>query len=153
MPEARSRVVHKILEQTVEGAKSYTKERQLSAQAFCLHVEWRDGRRSEGFSWANYQGHRWTQEGEHEKLVVLFGERFIELQGHNLGALVEAIRDGQLNGIRELASGRVALLRQSNPENEPIVVSVKSCPEFDEILKGIGGENDDKGKFARRLER
>jgi hypothetical protein len=153
MTEAKSRVVHRILVQAGEAAKSYTKERQLSAQSLSLHVERRDSLSAEGFSWAHYVGHRWTEEGEREKLVVLFGERAIEVEGHNLKVLVEGIREGQLNGIRELPSGQVALLRQANPDNEPIIETVKCYPEFDEILKEIKGENDDKGRFARRIER
>lgn len=153
MPEARSRVVHKILEQTGDAAKSYSKERQLSAQSFALHVERRDGRSAEGFSWSHYVGHHWTQGGENEKLVVLFGERAVEIEGHNLKVLVEGIRDGQLNGIRELAAGQAALLRQANPDNEPIIEAIRCYPEFDEILKEIKGENDDKARFARRIER
>jgi hypothetical protein len=153
MPEGKSRIVHKILEQAADSAKSYTKERQLSAQAYCLHVERRDGRRAEGFPWSHYSGHQWTDEGEHERLIVLFGERALEIEGHNLGVLVTEIRDGQLNGIRELASGQNALLRQSNPDNEPIISGVKSYPEFDQILKEIKGEDDDKDRYARRFER
>jgi hypothetical protein len=153
MPDAKSRVVHKILEQAGEAAKSYTKERQLSAQALSLHIERRGGRRAEGFAWSQYLGYQWTTEGEHEKLVVLFGERAVEIEGHNLGVLVDGIREGQLNGIRELAGGQSALLRQANPGNEPIITAVKSYPEFEEILKEIKGENDDKARFARRFER
>lgn len=153
MPEARSRVVHKILEQTGDGAKGYTKERQLSAQSFALHVERRDGKSAEGFSWSHYAGHHWTKGEDNEKLVVLFGQRAVEVEGHNLGVLVEGIRDGQLNGIRELSSGQAMLLRQANPDNEPVIERVKCYPEFDEILKEIKGENDDKTRFARRIER
>lgn len=153
MPETRSRVVHKILEQSGEAGKSYTKERQLSAQSFALHVERRDGKSAEGFSWSHYAGHHWTRNEESERLVVLFGQRAVEVEGHNLGVLVEGIRDGQLNGIRELSSGQAMLLRQANPDNEPIIESVKTYPEFDEILKEIKGENDDKARFARRIER
>lgn len=153
MPETRSRVVHKILEQSGEAAKSYTKERQLSAQSFALHVERRDGKSAEGFSWSHYAGHHWIRDEGNEKLVVLFGQRAVEVEGHNLGVLVEGIRDGQLNGIRELSSGQAMLLRQANPDNEPIIESVKTYPEFEEILKEIKGENDDKARFARRIER
>jgi len=153
MPEAKSRILHKILEQGAEGEKSFTKERQLSAQALSLHVERKGGRQAEGFSWAHYVGHHWSGEGEREKLVVLFGERAVEVEGHNLKVLVDGIRDGQLNGIRELPSANAALLRQSNPDDEPIIESVKCYPEFDEILKEIKGENNDKARHARRLER
>jgi hypothetical protein len=66
---------------------------------------------------------------------------------------VAEIRDGQLNGIRELASRQNTLLEQSNPDNEPIIASVKSYPDIEEILKEIKGEQDDKSKHTRRLER
>jgi hypothetical protein len=153
MPEAKSRILHKILEQGAESERSFTKERQLSAQALSLHVERKGGRQAEGFAWSQFQGYRWSDEGEREKLIVVFGERFIEIEGRNLSVLVNEIREGQLNGIRELAGGQSALLRQANPDNEPIIESVRSYPEFDEILKGIKGENDDKTRHARRFER
>jgi hypothetical protein len=47
------------------------------------------------------------------------------------------IREGQLNSIRELASGQAQLLQQGNPDNQPVIASVKSCPDFEEILKEI----------------
>jgi hypothetical protein len=100
-------------------------------------VEYRDGRRAEGFAWSHYVGHHWSDDGEREKLVMIFGERAIEIEGHNLGVLIAEIRDGQLNGIRELPGAQNALLRQSNPDNEPIITGVKSYPEFGEILKEI----------------
>jgi hypothetical protein len=153
MPEARSRVVHKILEQTGEAARSYTKERQLSAQSFTLHVERGDGKSAEGFSWSHYVGHHWTRDEGRERLVMLFGQRAVEVEGRNLGALVESLREGQLSGIRELPGSKVALLRQANPDDEPIIESVRCYPEFDEILKEIKGENDDKARFTRRIER
>jgi hypothetical protein len=153
MPEHKSKFISKIIDSTPDAAKSYSKERQLSAQSFSLHVEYRDGRRAEGFAWSHYAGHRWSDDGERETLVVIFGERAVEIEGHNLGVLIAEIRDGQLNGIRELASGQRALLRQSNPDNEPIITGVKCYPEFEEILKEIKGENDDKSRHARRFER
>lgn len=154
MPEAKSRILHKILEQGgAEEQKSFSKERQLSAQAFNLHVERRDGRSAEGFAWSHYVGYQWKDEGEREKLVVIFGERAVEIEGHNLRLLLDGIREGQLNGIYELASGQSKLLAQNNPDNEPVIASVKSYPEFDEILKEIKGDGDDRQKHARRFER
>jgi hypothetical protein len=153
VPEARSKVVHRILEQTGEAGRSYTKERQLSAQSFTLHVERRDGKSAEGFSWSHYVGHHWSKDEGRETLIMLFGQRAVEVEGQNLGALLESLRDGQLNGIRELSGSQAALLRQANPDNEPIIESVRCYPEFEEILKEIKGENDDKGRFARRIER
>ena len=88
-----------------DDEKSFTSERQHTAQAFNLHVERRDGRRAEGFAWSHYAGYQWTDEGNHERLVVVFGMRAVEIEGQNLGVLVGEIREGQLNSIRELASG------------------------------------------------
>jgi hypothetical protein len=147
MPEAKSKFLDKILDGKSAGpeeAKSYTSERQHTAQAFNLHVERRDGRRAEGFAWSHYAGYEWTDEGSHERLVVVFGMRAVEIEGHNLGVLVDEIREGQLNSIRELASGQKMLLEQGNPDNQPIVANVRSYPDFDEILREIKGEDDDK---------
>src|SRR6202034_3905863 len=120
MHNAKSKFLDKILEPAGEGAKSYTSERQLSAQAFNLHVERRDGRCSEGFPWAHYSGYRWTDEGSHERLLLMFGPRALEIEGHHLGALVDEIRDGQLNSVRELTTAHRMQLERSNPDNEPI---------------------------------
>src|SRR5580698_2478763 len=143
MPETKSRFLNKILDgHEPEEGKTFTSERQHTAQAFNLHVERRDGRRTEGFAWSHYAGYQWTDEGSHERLVVVFSMRAIEIEGHNLGVLVTEIREGQLNSIRELASGQAQLLQQGNPDNQPIIASVKSYPDFDDILKEINGEDE-----------
>jgi hypothetical protein len=154
MPEPKSRFLNDILDAKATGAdeaKSFTSERQHTEQAFNLHVERRDGRRAEGFAWSHYAGYQWTDEGNHERLVVVFGMRAVEIEGHNLGVLVDEIREGQLNGIRELASGQKTLLEQRNPDNEPIIARVKSYPDFEEILKEIKGEEDDKQQHVKRV--
>src|ERR1700681_4339251 len=140
MPEQRSKFVEKIFVEkgaSHEAEKSFTSERQHTAQAFNLHVERKDGRRTEGFAWSHYAGYQWTDEGSQERLVVVFGMRAVEIEGHNLGVLVSEIREGQLNSIRELAGGQAQLLQQGNPDNQPIITSVKSYPDFEEVLKEI----------------
>jgi hypothetical protein len=153
MRNAQSKFLDRILEPAGEGAKSYTSERQLTAQAFNLHVERRDGRRSEGFPWAHYAGYQWTDEGSHERLVLMFGARALEIEGHQLGALVNEIRDGQLNSVRELTTAQRTLLERDNPDNEPVITSVRSYPDIDEMLKEIKGEDERETRFAKRLER
>jgi hypothetical protein len=156
MPEARSRFLKDLIDRQAPAAdepKSFTSERQHTAQAFNLHVERRDGRRAEGFAWSHYVGYQWTDEGSHERLVVIFGTRAVVIEGHNLGVLVAEIREGQLNSIRELASGQKMLLEQANPDNEPIITSVKSHPDFEEILKAIKGEDERETRHTKRLER
>jgi hypothetical protein len=153
MPEAKSRFVERILEGKGDDARaSFTSERQLTAQAFNLHVERRDGRRCEGFAWSHYNGYQWTDEGDKERLVVMFGERAIEIEGHNLGVLVGEIREGQLNLIRELATAQAAL-KQANAGNEPIITGIRSYPDFEEILNEIKGEGKHETRHARRFER
>jgi hypothetical protein len=155
MPEQKSRFLDRILEpkgETEAESKSFTSERQHTAQAFNLHVERRDGRRAEGFSWSHYAGYQWTDDGDHERLIVIFGGRALEIEGHNLGVLVAEIREGQLNSIREMTTGHVQLLEQGQ-DNEPVISSVKMYPDFEEILKEIKGEDDRETRHTRRLER
>jgi hypothetical protein len=152
MPEAKSRFLNKILDNSEPDTQpNFTKERQHTAQAFNLHVERRDGRHSEGFAWSHYAGYSWTDEGERERLVVIFGPRAIEIEGQNLGVLVNEIREGQLNSIRELASRQATLFEHSNPDNQPIIASVKSYPDFEQILSEIKGEEDDRHSHVRRV--
>jgi len=155
MPEAKSRFLDKILENRapIEGDEltSFTSERQHTAQSFNLHVDRKDGRRAEGFAWSHYETYQWTDEGSHERLVVVFGRRALEILGHNLGVLVNEIREGQLNGIRELASGQAQLLEQGNPDNQPIIKSVWSYPDFEEVLKELKGEEEHETGHAGRV--
>src|SRR5271165_2500478 len=119
MPDTKSRFLNRILESSeagAEGEPSFTKERQHTAQAFNLHVERRDGRHAEGFAWSHYTGYDWRDEGDRERLVLLFGERAVEIEGHNLAILVGEIREGQLNGIKELVSRQATLLENANPD-------------------------------------
>jgi hypothetical protein len=154
MPDAKSRFVERILDgNSPDEGKSFTSERQHTAQAFNLHVERRDGRHSEGFAWSHYTGYRWTDDAELERLIVLFGTRAVEIEGHNLGVLVAEIREGQLNSIRELASGQAKLLQQGNPDNQPIITGVNTFPDFDEVLREIKGDDGHDAGFARKIRR
>jgi hypothetical protein len=59
MPESQSRFLKQIIgpaERFGEEPKAFTSERQHAAQTFTLHVEWTDGRHTEGFAWAYYSG-------------------------------------------------------------------------------------------------
>jgi len=154
MPEGKSKFLEKILDKDAAGAAeraSFTSERQLTAQAFNLHIEHKDGRHSEGFAWSHYAGYRWTDEGERERLVVLFGMRAIEIEGHHLGALVREIREAQLNSVRELTTAQCALLSNNSPGSEPVIERVRSYPDFEDILREIKGEeDDDKRRHVKR---
>ena len=156
MPENKSKFLEKILDGKDVGAddgRSFTSERQLTAQAFNLHVERKDGRRAEGFAWSHYTGYQWTDKGDQERLIVLFGTRALEIEGHHLGVLVNEIRDGQLNSIRELVSGQRMLLEQAGDGDQPIIASVKTYPDFEELLKEVKGEDGHDTGFAGKARR
>jgi hypothetical protein len=156
MPEPKSKFLDKILDDKGAGPEegaSFTKERQHTAQAFNLHVERRDGRCAEGFAWSHYMRYRWKDEGDKERLIVLFGAAgALEIEGHRLNILTNQIREGQLNGIRELVSRQATLLEHNNPDDQPVIMSVKSYPDFDDILREIKGEeDDDKHRHIKRV--
>jgi hypothetical protein len=159
MPETKQKsFAESLLRNTVRGdagddtERTFTAERQLTAQAFNLHVEYRDGRRSEGFAWSHYGGNQWSDDGSHETLVVMFGARAVEIEGHNLGVLVSKIREGQLNGIRELSGAQALSLQESNPDNQPIITAVRSYPDFAELLKELkGGDDEHEAGHAGRV--
>jgi hypothetical protein len=156
MPEKKGRFIDKILDGKGPGADdggSFTSERQHTAQAFNLHVERKDGRSAEGFPWSHYAGYRWTDEGSFERLVVIFGARAVEIEGNNLGLLINEIREGQLNGVRELASEQAQLQRRANEGNPLVITGVKTYPEFEDILKEIKGDDEHETRHTRRFER
>src|ERR1039458_8148393 len=154
MHDVKSKSLRRILDEKGPGSeegKSFTSERQHTAQAFNLHVERRDGRHAEGFAWSHYVGYQWTDEGDKERLIVIFGARAIEIEGHHLNILTSQIREGQLSGIRELVSRQATLLEHDNPTEQPIIASVRSYPDFEEILREIKGEDDDKQQHTKRF--
>jgi len=156
MPEPKSKFLDKILDgkgPSADDGKSFTSERQHTAQAFNLHVERKDGRRAEGFAWSHYAGYQWTDEGNQEKLVVMFGMRAVEIEGRNLGVLVNEIRDGQLNSIRELSSRQAESVQQTGSPMEPVITSVKTFPDFEQMLNDMKGEEDHEDRHTRRFER
>ena len=83
--------------------------------------------------------------------VVTVGQGAVEIEGQNLGVLVNEIREGQLNSIRELTTGKTQLLLQGNPDNEPVISGVKTYPDLDQILKDLKGEEEHETGPAGRV--
>lgn len=133
-----------------EDLPVYSSERQLTAEARSFVAEYADGRRSEGFAWMHYAGFQWTDEGAEERIVILFGPRAVEIIGKNLGVLIDDIREGKLNRIREMPAARRKQLEQSNPDNLPIIRAIRVYPDFAAILQEIKGEEKDEPRHARR---
>jgi len=135
-----------------EDYASYSSERQLTAQAHSLFMEFLDGRRSEGLCWDRYVSFEWEDEGAEERLTILFdGPRAVEIIGKNLGVLIDDIREGRLNRIRELPGTRRKQLEAGNPDNEPVIRAIKVYPDFRAMLEEIRGEYDEQHtRHARR---
>ena len=135
-----------------EFPRSSTRERQLTAEARSLLVEYLDGRRSEGFAWMHYAGFEWEDDGpDGERLTILFDPRFLEITGSNLGVLIDDIRDGRLNRLREMPGARRKQLEHSNPDNEPLIRAIRAFPSFRSILEEIRGDQDEqRTRNARR---
>ena len=78
--------------------------------------------------------------------------RAVEILGHNLGVLVDEIRKGQLNSVHELATAKAGL-KQASGDTDPVIMSVRTYPDFEEILKEIKGEEERETRHAKRIER
>ncbi len=147
-----NRTVDKILERTErhDSDTAYTKERQHTAQAATIHIEWKDGRRSDNFSWGHFVRANWRDMGENERIVMLFSDGAIEIEGHNLKPIEEEIREYKLNSIREMATAKQMLLN-ANPTGEPVISAIRAYPDVDEILREIKGEKRDQAGHAGRI--
>ena len=130
-----------------------TKERQHAAQAFGLRIKFKDGRRTQGFSWAHYGGSEWADEGDHETITLIFGISVLTVVGFNLSVLIRSIDEGQLKAIRELSSVQADALRNQNPDNEPIIIRVQCDPPFKDIVKAMKGEDEHETGHVGKLQR
>jgi hypothetical protein len=136
-----------------EDTKSYASERQLTAQAFALHVDFKDGRESENVSWSHFRRARWKDDGEIERLLVLFTEDILVIEGFNLKLLEDEMRECKLNRISEM-SWQEAALKKASGTTEPIISAISLYPDLEEILMEIKGESShDKSSHFGRTQR
>jgi hypothetical protein len=130
------------------------RERQPGAQAFTLRVKYSDNRRIEGFPWAHYTGYQWADSDDaKERLTLMFGTRAVVIEGYRLRNLLREIDDGRRRYLVELGETEARLAAQKPEENDAVIVSVKSYPDFEEMLKDIKGEHRSETRFTDRLER
>jgi hypothetical protein len=126
--------------------KGFAGERQHTAQSFSLHVDFRDGRAGEGVAWSHFARYRWRDAGEHESLRIIFGPTCaMEILGHNLGSLVNLVRDGKLNGLREMTSAETTIALHEGSAN-PVILSVTTYPDFDQFFEAIIEEAKEEKK-------
>lgn len=136
-----------------EDTKSFASERQLTAQAFALHLDFKDGRESENVSWSHFRRARWRDDGDIERLFVLFAEDILVIEGFNLKPLEDEVRECKLNRISEMSPQEAALKRASGA-TEPIISTISLYPDLEEILMEIKGENSrGKSSYAGRIQR
>lgn len=154
--DVKPRYARKILGEDIADAserKSSTSEWQHTAQALSLHMDFRDGRSSEGVSWAHYVRYRWADDRDHETLKILFGPMCgVEITGIGLQDLVEEIRHGKLNGIAELVQPEGRLLPHMGGQ-EPIIFGIKAYPDFDELFEQIKAVEEEKEHEAGHVKR
>lgn len=157
MPEARSKFLQDLIDDKDTDKKSYTEERQLTAQSLVLHVDYRDGLSSEGTAWSHLARYKWQDHGSHESLRIVFGPACaMEIIGHNLGVLTAKMREGQLNGVMETLTGQAKLALHDGAK-EPIITNVTAYPDFDQLFEAMKeeakGEEQGENRHTRRLER
>jgi hypothetical protein len=126
-------------------------ERQPTAQAFTLTVAFKDGRRARGFAMSHYSDYEWTDEGEAEKLVILFGDRALTVEGELLEGVVSLLQEGRLTHLQEMTHREVQSLKQHNPDRKPIVTRATVEPDLQLILGAIRGEEGDETRYPRRV--
>lgn len=84
---------------------------------------------------------------------MLFGEKILTVQGHNLKVLYRLIDEGKLKSFEEELNARVIQLRDNPPENEALVTSIEIYPDFEQLKQQIRGEDNDQARFTRRINR
>jgi hypothetical protein len=126
-----------------------TREHQTNAQAFALSVIWKNPRRRQTFPWSMYSGHEWTDDGDIETIVILFGDRGCIVQGYRFASLDRDLSLGKRASIREHTKSQVdSMLAQEG--DEPVIVSIEAFPPFPELVAAIKGEEEHETRHARR---
>jgi len=126
-----------------EDESGVTREHQTNAQAFALTVVFKDQRRRQSFPWSMYSGHEWTDDGDVETIVSLFGERGCIVRGYRFKTLDRDLSLGKLASIREHTKAQVESMTRTE-EDEPVIVSIETFPPFPELVEALQeGESDE----------
>jgi len=135
-----------------EDEGGLTREHQTNAQAFALSVVFKDRRRRQTFPWSMYGGHEWTDDGDIENIIVLFGERGCVVRGYRFASLDRDLSLGKRASIREHTKAQVDSML-ADEGDEPIIVQVETFPGFPQLVSLIKGEDEDENRDARRAQR
>jgi hypothetical protein len=135
-----SRVAHEQLEP--EWRRAFIVDREGAAQSFCLSVRSRDGRDVDGFAMSLYVRHWWIdRSAKLERLVLLFSNGGIYVEGQYLQRGLDALEEGKLKRIQEQDSNEMSLIKARNADvrkqedKEPIVSRVVTSPSFESVLE------------------
>lgn len=134
-----------------EARNAATGERQPTAQAHTVTAIFKDGRRRRGFAMAHYSDYEWIEVAGGERLVVLFGNRVLTVEGEVLDDIVSLLETGRLTHVRELTHREVETLKRDNPDRRPIVTRLAAEPELEEMLSVIKGDDADETRYPRRV--
>jgi hypothetical protein len=128
-------------QQEPQWRRAFVTEREGAAQAFCVSVRSADGRDVDGFAMSLYLRHKWVDRGARlERLVLMFSNGAICIEGHHLQRGLDALEEGKLKRIQAQDGNEIAAIRGHNadtrkPEDkEPIVTRVIISPRFDLLL-------------------
>jgi hypothetical protein len=126
-------------------------ERQPMAESHTVTAIFKEGRRRRGFAMAHYSDYEWTEAGNGERLVVLFGNRALTIEGELLDGVILLLETGRLTHVQELTQREVESLRRDNPGRKPIVTRLTVEPELQDMLSAIKGEEADENRYPRRV--
>lgn len=129
-------------EEQTQWRRAFLFEREGAAQAFSISVREADGRGVDGFAMALYVRHKWLDRGGRlEKLVLLFSNGAIYVEGQHLQRGLDALEEGKLKRIQVQDGNEIAAIRSRNADvrkaedKEPIVSRVIVSPGFERLLE------------------
>ena len=129
-------------EERPQWRRAFIVEREGAAQSFCVSVRSADGRSAEGFAMSLYIRHRWLDRGSRtERLVLLFSNGGIYVEGQHLQRGLDALEEGKLKRIQAQDGNEIAAIRSRNADvrkaedKEPVITRLLVSPGFDSVLE------------------
>ena len=135
-----------------EWRSAFIMEREGAGQGFCISVRSKDGRGVDGFAMSLYVRHHWIDRSSKlERLVWIFSNGGIYIEGQHLQRGLDALEEGKLKRIQEQDSNEIALIKSHNADmrkpqdKEPIISRVVTSPSFESLLES----DENLGEIAK----
>jgi len=148
MRDTATSFVRKVVGSPLEGPaaepqwrRAFTIEREGASQSMCISVRSSDGREADGFPMSLYVRHKWLDRGRVERLVLMFSNGAVCVEGQHLQRGLDALEEGKLKRIQAQDGNEIAAIKGHNadtrkPEDkEPVVTRVIVSPRFDVLLE------------------